>query len=122
MPPCCSGPKSVRRSGSAHLGGRHHCHRQVVLLVVSDGLDALPHMPCVSAVCEVSVDSLGVHTFCLSDGRDSLDLAVVRAALSPVLKAESRVFSSARTSAVMNDFWLKRVVMVCILQFANSPI
>ena len=39
------------------------------LLVVSDGLDALPHVPCVSAVSEVSVDSLGVHTFCLS-GQD----------------------------------------------------
>lgn len=44
--------------------------------------------------------------------RDSLVLAVLSAALSPVLKAESRDFSSARTSTVIHGFWLEHVVIV----------
>ncbi|KAI4898265.1 hypothetical protein NFI96_029824 [Prochilodus magdalenae] len=36
--------------------------------VVSDGLDALPHAPCVTTVSEVALDALTMCVLCLSDG------------------------------------------------------
>jgi len=51
--------------------------------------------------------------------QDRLALAVLRAALSPDLKASSLVFSSPRTSAVYG-FWFARVVMVLVTHIINA--
>ncbi|XP_053486141.1 uncharacterized protein LOC128610748 [Ictalurus furcatus] len=61
--------------------------------------------------CSTEADNRAIWTAPAS-GPEGLALAVLRAALSPALKAESRVLSSARTSAVIHGFWLDRVVMV----------
>ncbi len=52
--------------------------------------------------------------------QDRLALAVLRAALSPDLKASSLVFSSPRTSAVIHGFWFARVVMVLVTHIINA--
>ncbi len=83
-------------------------------LVVSDGLNALPQAPCISAVCEMIIYLMPYDRFAFLMPRDRLPLAVLRAALSPDLNASSLVISSPRTSAVIHGFRFARVVMVLV--------
>ncbi len=91
----------------------------MVRLVVSDCLNALPHGACVSAVSEVIIDFF-LFLFFANDRfkflmpQDRLALAVLRAALSPDLKASFLVFSSPRNSAVIHGFWFARVLMFLV--------
>ncbi len=90
-------------------------------LIVSDGLNGLPQAQCVSAVCEVIIDFFEHDRFTFLMPQDRLALTVLRAALSPDLKASSLVFSSPRTSAVIHGFWFARVVMVLVTVTSSMP-